>query len=110
VSCASLSALTPVPNAVVNGVATNGTGWGNTGIGVILGPGQFNFDAALSKTTVVGGVHENATLQFRTEFFNMFNHPQFNTPALVDSAATFGQITSTSVNPRIIQLALKYIF
>jgi hypothetical protein len=59
----------------------------------------------------VGGINENATLVFRTEFFNAFNHAQFNNPVSVaDSAATFGQITSLSVNPRLIQFALKYVF
>jgi hypothetical protein len=55
---------------------------------------------------------EDAALQFRTEFFNAFNHAQFNNPAVVDvsKATTVGQITSTSVNPRLIQFALKYVF
>jgi hypothetical protein len=105
-----LSPFVIVPDAVVDGVLTNGTGVGNVGFGAIEGPGQFNFDASLSKNTRVGGLRENAQLQFRAEFFNMMNHPQFNNPALVDSSATFGQITSTSVNLRLIQLALKYIF
>jgi len=61
--------------------------------------------------TKVGGLNEGATLQFRTEFFNAFNHAQFSVPAVVDfSKTTFGQITSTSVNPRLIQFALKYAF
>jgi len=59
----------------------------------------------------VGGIREDGTLQFRAEFFNVFNHAQFSNPAVaVDSAASFGQITSTSVNPRLIQFALKYAF
>jgi hypothetical protein len=92
-------------------VIGNGTGYGNSGVGIILGPGQFNFDATLQKITKVGGIHEDATLVFRTEFFNMFNHPQFNAPAVEDvSKSTFGQITSASVNPRLIQFALKYVF
>jgi hypothetical protein len=89
----------------------NGLGYGNSGVGIILGPGQFNWDMSLVKDTKVGGLREDATLQFRTEFFNVFNHPQFNNPAVVDfSKSTFGQITTASVNPRVIQLALKYIF
>jgi hypothetical protein len=44
------------------------------------------------------------------EFFNAFNHPQFNNPGTSFTSATFGAITSTSVNPRLIQMALKYTF
>jgi len=89
----------------------NGTGWGNSGVGIVLGPGQFNWDATLQKTTKVGGIHEDASLIFRVEMFNTFNHPQFSNPSVVDvSKPTFGQITSSSVNPRLIQFALKYVF
>jgi hypothetical protein len=93
-------------------VIGNGTGYGNSGYGIILGPAQFNFGATLQKTTTVGGIHEDATLVFRTEFFNMFNHPQFNNPtsSQVDvSKSTVGQIAGTSVNPRLIQFALCYV-
>ena len=89
------------------------TAYGNAGYGILLGPGQFNFDAAIQKTTKVGGIHEDANLVFRTEFFNAFNHPQFNAPTgsqLDASNSQFGQITSESVNPRLIQFALKYVF
>ena len=86
------------------------TGYGNAPIGVTLGPGQFNWDASLTKLTTVGGIREGATLQFRTEFFNAFNHAQFNTPVTNVAASNFGSITSTSVNPRLIQFGLKYSF
>ncbi len=50
-------------------------------------------------------------MQFRAEFFNAFNHAQFNNPSVMDISITVaGQITSTSVNPRLMQFALKYIF
>jgi len=98
------SAFTTTP------VVGNGTGYGNSGVSTILGPGQFNWDMALVKTTKVGGVREDATLQFRTEFFNAFNHPQFNNPAVNVALGSFGQITTASVNPRLIQFALKYAF
>ncbi len=88
----------------------NGFDWGNTGVGILLGPGQFNWDFSINKLTRVGGLNENATLQFRTEFFNAFNHPQFNNPMVSVTNAIFGQITSTVVNPRLIQFALKYVF
>jgi len=85
----------------------NGKGFGNMGIGALTGPGQFNFDASLSKLVHIG---EKQSVQFRSEFFNIFNHPQFGNPGLGANTSTFGQITSTSVSPRVIQLALKYQF
>jgi hypothetical protein len=104
-----------IPNALTG---ITGTGWGNSSVGILLGPGQFNWDMSLTKTTKVGGLREDATLTFRTEFFNTFNHSQFNNPAASGGIAgtsnvnsgTFGQITSTSVNPRLIQFALRYAF
>jgi len=43
--------------------------------------------------------------------FNAFNHPQFSNPAsAVVNASAFGQITTTSVAPRIMQFALRYSF
>jgi len=102
--------------AAANPGITCGTLYGNAGPGIILGPGQFNFDISILKTTII---RENHNLQFRAEFFNAFNHPQFTNPNFGQggiyglpnfAAGTFGQITSTSVNPRIIQLAVKYIF
>jgi hypothetical protein len=103
------AAFTTVPVVGGNGTpGTGGAGWGNMGIAPILGPGQFNFDASLAKITRIG---ERSQIQFRTEFFNVFNHAQFNAPgANVAVASTFGRITSTAVNPRLIQLALKFVF
>ena len=50
---------------------------------------------SLAKMTKVGGVREGATLEFRAEFFNAFNHPQFSNPAVaVRTAATYGEIAS----------------
>ncbi len=85
----------------------NGKGFGNMGGGAVLGPGQLNFDAALSKMI---RITERQSLQFRSEFFNIMNHPQFALPGLSAAQSTFGQITSASVSPRVIQLALKYSF
>jgi hypothetical protein len=94
----------------------NGTDYGNSGPGIILGPGQFNWDISILKTTTI---KENHSVQIRAEFFNAFNHPQFTNPnygigavySLPNvSSSAFGQITSTSVNPRVIQFALKYSF
>jgi Carboxypeptidase regulatory-like domain len=99
----------PVVGAV-NGVG-GATGYGNVGLNPVLGPGQFSWDISIQKHTVVGGLREDADLEFRTDFFNAFNHPQFSNPASnAASASTFGVITTTSVGPRIIQFALKYVF
>jgi carboxypeptidase family protein len=98
-------------------VIGDGTGFGNSGMGIVQGPGQFNFDFSVAKNT---RLFEKQSLQFRAEFFNILNHPQFDNPnpnsipyqpALPNiSAPNFGQIVNTSVNPRVIQLALKYVF
>ena len=89
-------------------VIGNGTDYGNSGVGILLGPGQFNWDISIVKLTKFTERH---TLQFRAEFFNALNHPQFNNPgAAVSTPTTFGVITGTSVNPRLIQFALKYAF
>ena len=82
--------------------------FGNSGAGIILGPGQFNWDISLIKNT---HLTERQAIQLRAEFFNTFNHPQFGNPAVaLDTPATFGQITTTTVNPRVLQFALKYSF
>ena len=58
---------------------------------------------SLVTTTTVGGLREVATLQFRTEFYNTFNHAQFNAPLADDvSKSTLGQIPTTSVSSRVI--------
>jgi hypothetical protein len=98
----------PVVGAI-NG-AGGATGYGNLGLNPVLGPGQFNWDISMQKRTVVGWLREDAELEFRAEFFNAFNHPQFSNPASNAGASTFGVITTTSVGPRIIQFALKYRF
>ena len=89
------------------GIYGNGTGWGNSGIGIVSSPGQHNWDISIIKTTPI---REGLSFQFRTEFYNAFNHTQFAGPDTGRSNATFGHITATSVGPRIIQFGLKYLF
>ena len=50
------------------------TTFGNSGLGIIRGPGQVNFDVSIIKNTKLT---ERQNLQFRTEFFNAFNHANF---------------------------------
>jgi hypothetical protein len=89
--------------------ATSGgaTGFGDSAVGSIMGPGQNNWDLSLQKNTKIT---EGLTVQFRTEFYNIWNHAQFNPPVNNLADATFGQIQSSSVPPRIMQFALKLLF
>jgi len=62
------------------------------------------------KRTRIGWPTSDAAAEFRAEFFNAFNMVNFANPNTNVSAATFGQITGTTVSPRIIQLAVKLVF
>jgi hypothetical protein len=66
-----------------------------------------NFDFSVLKNTVL---KESWTLQFRAEFFNLFNTVQFGPPATAFGVSTLGVVSSQQNQPRIIQLALKLIF
>ena len=101
------SAICSAPIVGSDGLAT---GYGDSGQGIVNGPGQFNTDFSVGKTIRVGGLREDAVLAFRTEFYNAFNHPQFSNPGTTLGSATFGVITQTSVAPRLIQFGLKYLF
>jgi len=98
--------ICPAPTVGLDG----STGYGNTGLNIITGPGQFNTDFSIGKRTTVGGFRENAELAFRVEFYNTFNHPQFSNPGTTYGTATFGVVTQSSVAPRLIQFGLKYLF
>jgi Carboxypeptidase regulatory-like domain len=69
--------------------------------------GVNNFDFAVFKRT---NITERVGVEFRTEFFNLFNHPQFGPPNGTQTSATFGQITNTVNLPRLIQFGLKIAF
>ena len=87
-----------------------GTGFGNSGTGIVSGPGQANADLAFSKTIPVKWPSEASSLQLRAELYNALNHPQFANPDSTFTSPTFGVINSTAVNPRVIQLALRLAF
>jgi hypothetical protein len=87
-----------------------GTAFGDSGTGIVDGPGQANLDLAFTKTAAIPWPREKSTVEFRAKLFNAFNHPQFANPAANFSSPTFGVISSTAVNPRVGQLALKFAF
>ncbi|MGA8593831.1 MAG: TonB-dependent receptor [Bryobacteraceae bacterium] len=81
---------------------------GNAGRGLITGPDLFDTDVNLAKRFALPW-REGMNLEFRAEFFNVFNHPQFSNPDVSLGDANFGKITSAN-NPRKGQLALKLYF
>lgn len=86
------------------------TGFGNSGVGIVRGPHQQNFDVSIAKRTAVGWLTSNSTLDLRLEMFNALNNPQFAVPNTDVGSATFGRISATSVAPRMMQLAVKFNF
>ncbi|HLJ14318.1 MAG TPA: TonB-dependent receptor, partial [Bryobacteraceae bacterium] len=80
--------------------------FGNGGRNIVEIPGLNNWDISLIKAT---SLTERINSQLRFEFFNIFNHPQFNQPDLVVGDALFGAIRSAR-DGRISQVALKIIW
>jgi hypothetical protein len=91
----AFTVLSPAPQA-----------FGNAGVGIMRSPGLADFDFSIAKNI---NVDENRYFQFRTEFFNAFNHPNFGPPDIRREATTFGRILAAR-NGRIIQFALKLYF
>ncbi len=111
------SAFTRAPEAP-NGTSLADQDFGDSSVGLVRGPGQHNLDMAAER---VFPVTEASSFRFRAEFFNLTNTPQFSNPNTFlgygdptlpnpTASASFGQITSTATNPRIVQFALKYVF
>jgi hypothetical protein len=97
-------------NPQVIGADGVGTAFGNSSTGILDGPGQANLDVAISKMIPLDRLVEGSALEFRTELFNALNHPQFGNPDTNFTSPTFGVITNTAFNPRVIQFALKFSF
>jgi len=93
---------------------------GNVGRDTLSGPGLVNLDAAVLKDTRITKISEAFDLQFRAEFFNITNHPNWGQPgnglfmnglgANGTPNPAAGRITSIIGNPRQIQFAIKAIF
>jgi hypothetical protein len=115
--------IIPSSNGTARAGAT-GTDIGNVGRNVLRGPGQSNVDFSVIKRFAID---ETKTIEFRAEFFNLFNHVNFanpisnlsavpstslnpNTGQIIGDPGDFGRIVSTSNNPRLIQFAIKFNF
>ncbi len=80
--------------------------FGDEGRNAVLGPRYINWDASAFKNI---RLTESKELQFRGELFNVLNHTNFRLPVSDIESPTFGQIQS-DVSPRVIQVALKFLF
>jgi hypothetical protein len=87
--------------------------YGTSGRNTIFGAPTHDFDFAMLKKFTLA--RESRYLQFRSEIFNLFNHPNFDNPNVTDTSSTFGKITSAGVqdaraSSRQIQFALRLVF
>jgi hypothetical protein len=86
--------------------------FGTAGRNILIGPGLNDLDFSLAKN--IPFRKEGRQLQFRAEFFNLFNHPNFDIPSRTLGSPTFGEVLSANLYgnkpPRQIQLGLKFVF
>ena len=73
----------------------------------LVGPGYFNVDLGVVRSFRVGGERQ---IQFRAEVFNLLNRVHLDYPVSLLNSPDFGLISATAADPRIVQLALKYVF
>jgi hypothetical protein len=101
-----------IPLNVPGGTGPNHGRFGTLGRNTFRGPGFHNFDIALIKDTPFGhrGNGELGTIEFRAEFFNVFNIVNFGLPSNIVSGSGFGKIARTAGSSRQIQFSLKLIF
>jgi hypothetical protein len=102
-----------IPIHVPGGTGPNSGRLGTLGRNSFWGPAYYDFDFALIKTTPIGrrasGL-ERADVQFRGEFFNLFNVVNMGLPANTIEGSGFGLISKTAGTSRQIQFSLKFIY
>jgi hypothetical protein len=96
---AAFAQVIPDPNSPVQQ-------FGNAGRNIGVGPRYSDWDFSIFKNF---RVTESKDIQFRAEFFNILNHPNFRLPDSDISSPTFNQIQA-ALPPRVVQLALKFLF
>jgi hypothetical protein len=81
--------------------------YGNAGVNALHSDGQQQLDSSLSK---MFRVTEQQHVEFRVDAFNTFNHANFSAPDSIVGDGAEGQVSSTSVDNRRLQFALRYSF
>ena len=102
-----------IPIGLPDGSGPNSGRFGTLGRNTFRGPAYYDFDYALIKTTPIGRRQsglERADLQFRGEFFNVFNVVNMGLPANTIEGSGFGVISKTAGTSRQIQFSLKVIY
>jgi hypothetical protein len=109
---ASNASFFRIPVNVPGGTGPNHGRFGTLGRDTFRGPGFRNFDIALIKDTSFGHRRggELGTLQFRAEFFNIFNAVNFGLPSNIIRGSGFGIISKTAGPSRQIQFSVKLIY
>jgi hypothetical protein len=102
-----------IPTSIPGGSGPNQGRFGTLGRNTFRGPAYYDYDFALIKDTAFGerksGV-ELVDLQFRSEFFNLFNIVNMGLPANIINGSGFGEISKTAGTSRQIQFSLKLIY
>ena len=107
------SAFFSIPINLPGGSGPNSGFFGTLGRNSFRGPAYYDYDFALIKTTGFGRRKSGAEfmdLQFRSEFFNLFNIVNMGLPANTLTGSGFGEISKTAGNSRQIQFSLKLIY
>jgi hypothetical protein len=102
-----------IPIHVAGGTGPNQGRFGTLGRDTFRGPAFYDYDFAMIKDTPFGSRRSGAELvdlQFRSEFFNLFNIVDMGLPANVIDGSGFGEISKTAGNSRQIQFSLKLIY
>jgi hypothetical protein len=102
-----------IPIGIAGGSGPNSGRFGTLGRNTFFGPAYYDFDYALIKTTPIGRRQsglEREDLQFRGEFFNVFNVVNMGLPANTIEGSGFGFISKTAGTSRQIQFSLKLIY
>jgi hypothetical protein len=103
---------------VIPGLTGIGLFLGNNGRNQVYGPGLLDLDFSLFRDNHIKRISEAFNIQFRAEFFNILNHPSFQSP--LDSNAPFnndgtsiggaGALAATTTSPREIQFGIKIVW